>query len=209
MSEDSALSDATTSWAPIIDCIEALKVFDNCTSVVEVSGLCSPVPATCLPLPASYTVSCSVTTANCDLFSVTPHVPADGLANVTFLINFTILITVTDTTTATPVTHCTFDIPQTISRTVSLVAPTGFSMIYQCAVESFTCGPCTIANIGSAATPNYHVCCEVELCLEFQSKYPVKLLVWTSGYCAPTGCAAKQGPTLICPPTPLYPPQPS
>lgn len=200
---------AVDSATPIIDCIEALKVFDNCTDVVNVSGLCEPLAVDCLPLPSSYSVSCSVVSATCSgPVAVVPHVPADGLANVTFRIDFTIQVTVLDTTTATPKTHCTFTVSSTITETVSLTAPSGFAMIYQCAVEAVTCGPCVIVNFGSAATPDYNVCCEVELCLELQSKYPVKILVWTSGYCETTVCRLKQGPTLICPPTPLYPPQP-
>lgn len=193
---------------PIIECIEALKVFDNCADVVDISGLCDPLPADCLPLPASYSVSCDVTSATCTgPVAVIPHVPADGLANVTFRIDFTLQLTVYDTSDVTPIVHCTFPVSSTVTETVSLTAPPGFTMLYQCAVTAFTCGPCVIANFGTAATPDYNACCEVELCLEIQSKYPVKLQVWTSGYCVQTPCPAKQGPTLVCPPTPFYPPQ--
>jgi hypothetical protein len=192
---------------PVIECIEALKVFDNCSDVVNVSGMCTPLPAECLPLPATFSVSCAVTSATCAVVAILPHVPADGLANVTFRIDFTIHIEIFDTTTPTPTLNCAFDVPSTITETVSLVAPPGFSMLYQCDIDAFTCGPCIVANFGTAATPDFNVCCEVELCLEIQSKFPVKLQVWTSGYCEPTPCRAKQGPTLICPPTPLFPPQ--
>jgi hypothetical protein len=193
---------------PIIECIEALKVFDNCADVVKVSGLCEPLPPFCLPLPSSFSVSCSVTSANCSLIAVVPHTPPDGLANVTFRIDFTIHVVITNTTLPTPAVHCEFDVSRTITETVSLVAPQGFNMIYQCEVDSFTCGPCVVVNFGTPATPDYNVCCEVDLCLDIQSKFPVKILVWTSGYCEKDICRAKQGPTLVCPPSPLYPPQP-
>jgi hypothetical protein len=193
---------------PVIECIEALKVYDNCSDIVTVSGLCEPLPAECLPLPASFSVSCAVTSAACTgPVAVVPHVPPDGLANVTFRIDFTIHVQIFDTTGATPVLYCEFDVSDTVTETVSLVAPAGFTMIYQCEVTAFACGPCIVANFGSVATPDFNVCCEVEICLEIQSKFPVKLLVWTSGFCEQVPCRAKEGPTLVCPPTPFFPPQ--
>jgi hypothetical protein len=194
---------------PIIECIEALKVFDNCADIVKISGECDALPPTCLPLPSSYSASCTLTSASCGVVAVVPHVPADGLANVTFRIDFTKQITIFDTSVSTPTVYCQFSVAHFLTETVSLSAPTGFSMLYQCEVDAFTCGPCVVVNFGTDTAPNWQVCCEVELCLELQSKFPVKLLVWTSGYCVETICAEKQGPTLICPPTPLFPPQPS
>jgi hypothetical protein len=195
---------------PVIECIEALKVFNNCTDVLNVSGLCEPLPMNCMPLPASYTVSCSVASATCSgPVAVVPHSPSDGKANVTFRIDFTIDLVIYDTTTTKPTTHCSFPVSSTITETVSLIAPAGFSMLYQCSILSYTCGPCIIANFGVGPMPMYNACCEIEFCLEFQAKFPVKLLVWTSGYCETCPCDPKQGPQLVCPPTPLYPPQPT
>lgn len=188
---------------PEIECVEVMKVFDNCLKFVEYNET-DPLPATCT-LPATFSISCALSNVACDgPLTQEPHTTDDNMANVWFRITWDKTITITDS--ATGVVACTINTAHSLTEIVSLFAPPGFDMTYQCRVLSSTCNACTHTVIDGVPS----ILCEVEFCLDIESKYPVKLKVWTSGECHPGPCDPKQVPKslqLMCPPRHIYPPQ--
>lgn len=184
------------------ECIEALKVFNNCYDVVKFNE-CDPLPSDCLPLPSSYSITCDLSNVQCQVIAVQPT--GGNLANVWFEITWDKTITIWDTSVTPSVVHCTISTSHSTVEIVSLWAPPGFNMLYQCEVSDSSCGTCTTAVINGVQS----VCCEADFCLDIQAKYPVKLMVWTKGYCEQTECDPKvTTQTVECPPEPPFPPQP-
>lgn len=168
-----------------IDCIAVDKVYDFCCQVEDFNTVCTPVPSTCT-VPSGATVTCSAT-ATCQLVGCTPV--GNGFSNCAFAITVYATYQVIEPTTGLPIPTCTTSTTVSKLKTVQLYAPAGTTQ--QCEVEFVTCGPCGI--IGS------EICCDIMVCLCFESTARVKLLVPTYGFCTPAACTAGGVPS--CPPS--------
>ncbi len=187
---------------PVPVCIEVLQVVDNCVQQSEHPGFCVALPAACLPLPVTpdlVDVVCTITSATCTFLGA---VPVSGGVNATFQVTVTMNIELLNSTIPPPNTICTFTETTSWTQTVLLTQlPPNRQALRQCAVTDFQCGPCAVFLIDS--TPS--VCCEIDVCLEIQTKTPVKILVEASP-CVPIECPLKVPSPLECPTTPYLPP---
>ena len=167
-------------------CILALKVFDWCVKPISETD-CFTIPAACNP-PVS-----STATAECRIVSltatITAQTPGPGdIHTVTARVDKVKEITIREGINVI----CTFQVTATSFHTTSLFAPPGTQKQVEVTGE---CGPCQISEDGLT------VCCEETLCLQFESKAPVKLCV-PAELCVPRVCTQAQP---ACPPT--VPPQ--
>lgn len=194
----------------VIDCIEVLKVYDQCIKedvIVEEE----PVPVGCPnPLPPGATVQCSfvfdidpatgLPETRCEVINIGPP-DAQGFADVTVRQRLVFDLTIRD---ALGNVLCTARVgPKFFFNTVLLYAPDG--TFGQCRIVSSLCR-CDI--IPDPDNPALNVLlCTKKLCKEIQIKALVKLCVPTFGFCVPAVCEARPQPEFPCPPTNLFPPQ--
>lgn len=165
-----------------IDCIVVDKVYDSCIQTVTTSQTFTPPTPGCTPSACAIDLA----TSTCTIGAISPS-GTPNYNNITFIITATYSVTCTTGTVLTETV--------TTTQTVTLYNPTGTTPT--CTIMSGTCT--------CVALPNGDVSCSLGLCLLFQITATVQLLVPTYGFCAPTPCAV--GPSLPCPPSPLYPPQ--
>jgi hypothetical protein len=174
-----------------IDCIEVTKVYDSCFQTEQFSNLCAPIPCDdhCreIAYESGTTVTCTISQTSCTFVSSTPT-GVDDFVNATFAVSLTETITLTSTSGK----ECTLTVPVHFLKTVTLCGPAGTSQV--CTVASAICGPCAILDTT--------VCCQLTVCLVFQSVATVQLLVPSFGFCLPTACTVMGLPP--CPPT--FPP---
>lgn len=174
-------------------CILAIKVFDWCIKPFSITD-CFDVPAQCNPpVPAGSTAECRVLGATATVVSVTPAPPPapPGTVTVTARVEITKEISIFGPGAPGPLL-CTFQVTSTFFETTSLFAPTGTTVQVEVTAE---CGPCQVNGGGTL------VCCQQNICLQFESKAPVKLCV-PAELCVPRTCVQ---PVPECPPPP--PPQ--
>jgi hypothetical protein len=169
-----------------IDCIEVTKVYDSCFQTETFNNLCTPIPTNCLTIAgeAGTVATCAITAQSCSFVSAV-STGVDDFANVTFAFSLTETITLTNTAGQT----CTFTVPVTFVKTVTLCAPSGTTQT--CEVAGTTCGPCALIDD--------QVCCQLVVCIVLQSVATVQLLVPSYGFCVPAPCAVL--PILPCPPS--------
>jgi hypothetical protein len=166
-----------------IDCIMVDKVYASCVQTVTATGTFTIVACTATPI----TCLVDLTDSSCTVGAISPS-GIDDINNVTFII--TAVLDITCSGLVTPVAET---IVTTV--TVPLYNPSGTTPI--CSILSASC-TCVLI------TPST-VTCNVALCLLAQTTATVQLLIPTYGFCQPSPC--EPGPTLNCPPVPLYPPQ--
>ena len=173
-----------------IDCIQVTKVYDSCFQTEDFTNLCAPIPSglcqEIAEMPGT-TATCAVTSSSCTFVSST-STGVDDFVNATFAVSLTETITLTSTTGKT----CTITVPITFVKTVTLCGPLGTTQV--CTIAGTSCGPCAIID--------NTVCCQLIVCLVFQSVATVQLLVPSYGFCTPAACTVMGLPP--CPPT--FPP---
>lgn len=176
-------------------CILALKVFDWCIKPISFTD-CFPIPPECSPpVPPGSTVECRVVSVTTTIISVRPAPPPapPGTKTVTVRVDITKELTIFNPPPPIPPpVRCTFQVTSTLHESTSLFAPDGTTVQVEATAE---CGPCDVNGEGTI------VCCEQGVCLQFESKAPVKL-------CVPAEpCEARPCPQPVptCPPPP--PPQ--
>lgn len=174
-----------------IDCIIVDKVYDSCLQTVNITNECAPLAATCLP-GAGAAVSCTITSTTCTIGALTPT-STPNYVNATAVISATLSYTVAPATG----TVCTATETFTTTATATLYLPTGTTA--SCSVVNSSCA-CVLV----PTTTGSNVCCNLSLCVLFQSTATVQLLIPTYGFCVPPTCIPS---TITCPPSPLYPPQ--
>ena len=167
-------------------CILALKVFDWCVKPISETD-CFPIPAQCNPpVPATATAECRIVNLTARIVTQTRG-PGD-IHTVVARVDKEKEITIRDGTTVL----CVFRVTAVSFHSTTLFAPPGTTKQVEVTGE---CGACQISQDGLT------VCCEETICLQFESKAPVKLCV-PAELCIPRVCTQAQPP---CPPTP--PPQ--
>ena len=167
-------------------CILALKVFDWCVLPITETD-CFTIPSQCNPpVAATATAECRILSLTATIVSQTPG-PGD-IHTVTARVDKVKEITIRENGSVV----CTFTATATSFHTTSLFAPPGTMKQVEVSGE---CGPCTISEDGLT------VCCEQAICLQFESKAPLKICV-PAQLCVPRVCTQAQP---ACPPTP--PPQ--
>lgn len=178
--------DLATHPKKELTCILALKVFDWCVKPISETD-CFAIPAACNPpVPATATATCQIVSLTASIVAQTPG--PDNIHTVTARVDKSKQITIRDG----GVVLCTFTVNATSFHTTSLYAPPGTTKQVEVTGE---CGPCQISQDGRT------VCCEETICLQFESKAPIKICV-PAELCVPRVCTQSQPP---CPPTP--PPQ--
>ena len=174
-----------------IDCIVVDKVYDSCVQTVALTDQCTALAATCLPSTGA-AVSCTITGTTCTIGAVTPTSTPD-------YVTATAVVSVTLSYTVAPATGTVCTATETLTTTASatLYLPTGTTP--SCSVISSSCA-CVLV----PTAIGFNVCCNLSLCVLFQSTATVQLLIPTYGFCVPPTCTPT---TVACPPSPLYPPQ--
>ncbi len=180
-------------WKEIV-CIETTKVYDFCFQVEHRDNVCFNLPKNCIPSLGAY-VACTITSVTCT--EVPPRIPltTPGFFNVTLLLTVNADIQVLN---PAPTPICDFPVTFSFTKTVTLCAPDGTTVV--CDVPSYSCGPCVL-------TPADQVCCQFNLCLLVETDATVKLLLPAYGFCVPAECAQVSPEFPECPPTDLFPPQ--
>ncbi len=175
-----------------IDCIIVDKVYDSCVQTVTLSNECALLAATCLPSTGA-SVSCSITSSSCTIGALTP-------TSTTDFVTATGIISVTLSYTVAPATGTLCSATETFTTTATAVLYLPSGTTASCSVLNAAC-TCVLV----PTTLGTDVCCNITLCVLFQSTATVQLLVPTYGFCVPPTCAV--APLGVCPPVPLFPPQ--
>lgn len=164
-------------------CILALKVFDWCVKPLTETD-CFPIPPECAPpAPPGSTATCTATYTA----TIVAQTPLPGnIHTITARVDKTKTITIFN---PDGTVRCTFTGTASSFHTTSLFAPPGTTKQVEVSGE---CGPCQVSADGTT------VCCEQSICLEFESKAPIKLCV-PAEPCIPRRCTQ---PVPPCPPTP-------
>ncbi|MBE3599694.1 MAG: hypothetical protein IMX02_13235 [Limnochordaceae bacterium] len=167
-------------------CILALKVFDWCVKPLTETD-CFTIPAECdPPVPPDLPVECRIVGLTASIVAQTPG--PENIHTVTARVDKEKEITILESVEPR-VVRCTFTVTATSFHTTTLFAPPGTTKQVEVSGE---CGPCRISADGRT------VCCEEAICLQFESKAPIKLCV-PAELCTPRVCTQAQPP---CPPTP-------
>jgi hypothetical protein len=174
----------------VIQCIDALKVFDFCFQQ-DFRFQCFPIPPQCQPpIPAGATAACEIVEATCVEIRREPPPPdaPPGTAGVILRISITANITIFNPDMTV---RCVFPVSFSFDKPILLFVPEGAEI--DCDILA-ACGPCTIDTV---------VCCKFEFCILVQSRLQVKLLVLTFGFCPPRECPPlPQVFPFPCPPLP-------
>ncbi|MDK2856227.1 MAG: hypothetical protein PWQ41_1074 [Bacillota bacterium] len=205
------MSTSVTQQLPVTECIEVLKVYDQCIKediIVEEE----PIPPGCPnPLPPGATVECNfvfdidpatgLPETRCEVINIGPP-DANGFADVTVRQRLVFDITIRDQF-GNVLCGPTRIGPKFFFNTVLLYAPAG--TFGQCRIVSSLCR-CEI--IPDPDNPGLNVLlCTKKLCKEIEIKALVKLLVSSLGFCIPAPCQTRPQPEFPCPPENLFPPQ--
>ncbi|HKM39353.1 MAG TPA: hypothetical protein VJ036_03700 [bacterium] len=196
---------------PVIDCIEVLKVYDQCIAETALPRQID-LPEECPnPLPDNAVINCRLvfdleeTTGEpqtrCEVINVSEP-DEDGFSNITIRQRLVTEITVENVfgdVICGPITVG----PEFCFTTAVLYAPEG--TFGQCRILNGTCS-CEI--IADPDNPELNVLlCNRALCQEVAIKALVKLCVPAYGFCVPAPCIPPPLPELPCPPDNIYPPQ--
>jgi hypothetical protein len=195
----------------VVDCIEVLKVYDQCVKE-DVLPQQIALPGTCPnPLPPGATVDCALVfgieaatglpETRCEVINVGPP-DVEGFADVTVRQRLVFDITIFDAF-GNVLCGPTRIGPEFFFNTVLLFAPEG--TFGQCRILSTLCH-CEI--IPDPDNPGLNVLlCTKKICKEIQIKALVKLCVPTYGFCVPAPCVTRPQPEFPCPPENIFPPQ--
>ncbi|MGD0153794.1 MAG: hypothetical protein ABSC17_08560 [Thermacetogeniaceae bacterium] len=165
------------------DCIEVLKVYDECLLTDNVFFSLSPIsPTLCPGVDAGDTAVCKLNSA-----SVTCTITPLGFVNNTFFQNFAITQTIsaivsiyTPSSPGTPI--CVISEILTGGVMTTLWAPPG--TVALCTPVSI--GPCACVITVTSATST--LTCMATICKDIRTEAMVKLLVPTFGFCEAVPC---------------------
>lgn len=183
-----------------IDCIEVMKVYDQCIKE-EVIFHQEEVPGDTALAPTD-TIQCEVVFpgTTCDIFTFGP--PDEfNFRNIVVRQNVTIKIRVFDACGVEKRQYAVTSAPITQFQDVFLYAPDGTEG--QCSIVSALCEQCTIVTEGGMQ----YFFCKIRLCKEIVVKATVKLLLPNYGFCQPVVCSSAPQPGFPCPPPNLFPPK--
>ncbi|MGB9887534.1 MAG: hypothetical protein ACPLPT_09680 [Moorellales bacterium] len=180
-----------------IDCIEVLKVYDQCTKE-EIIFREVRVPKHCSIDPTD-TILCEVDPEQtcCSIFSF-GEPDANNFRSIVVKQTVAIKIRVLDCEGREKC--CVTEGPFQQFQDVFLYAPEG--TFGQCRIVSTRC-ECSVITVNGC--PVFF--CKIKLCKEIQVKALVKLLVPSYGFCQAEPCVATPQEEFPCPPQNLFPPQ--
>lgn len=183
------------------DCIEVVKVYDQCVGTnrlsqcVAVSDVC-PEP---LPAGARITARLIPNTARCFFSGFGPFNPPFFRA-VRIATQVDQEVTIVD---ASGTLICSFTLTQREVARGYMWAPEG--TFVQCQILALGGGGCDLTV--DPETGQQLLCCRANLCVRIQVKAEVNLVVPSFGFCTAQECVGEPTPGFVCPPEQLNAPQ--
>jgi len=168
---------------PSIDCIEVLKVYDQCVTDVTLQGFKLTAAECTSTIPDDAVVACSV-----DLNTAACFIVSSGAYTTPFFRPVNIMSTVQTSVTISSQQGLIICGPLTIALQGSAAAvlwmPEG--TLAQCAILNM--GNCSCAVVTNPDSGAQIIACSVHACEEMLVTAPVKLLVPSYGFCKLPAC---------------------
>lgn len=196
------LPDGTPNCPPFTekDCIEVLKVYDQCVKEDELVSFNQVDAVICnallLPIQPTDVITCTVTTPlSCTVTFGDFTTPFFRKIRVFQSIGVNVVVT------RDAVQVCNFNTTLSSFQTIVLWAPPG--TFVECV--PLTVGECTCELV--EVNGQQFITCSVTVCKDIQVKAFVKLLVPSYGFCEQVPCQPAPEDGIECPPEPKYPTQ--